>query len=122
MNVKRNVIVFIMIMLFLTSAVVSVYSQPTNLTEREMLIQLTEKINYIEQTVRRIDENSVDVNEKIYTMDRRVTKNEMDIGGFIERLKELVARWNALIGIFSAFVLGMFIWMWKRSYNGKKSS
>ena len=122
MNVKRNVIVFIMIMLFLTSAVVSVYSQPTNLTEREMLIQLTEKINYIEQTVRRIDGNSVNVNEKIYTMDRRVTKNEMDIGGFIERLKELVARWNALIGIFSAFVLGMFIWMWKRSYNGKKSS
>lgn len=92
---------------------ISIFSQPTNLTDREVMIQMYEKIIYIEETIGRIDDNSKATDYKIAQTDSRVTKNEMNIDTFFERLKELVARWNVLLSLFATFILGIFAWMWR---------
>ena len=96
--------------------------QPTNLTDRELLIQLHGKIEFIEESVKRIENNSTNVNERISFLDKQVSKNEINIAGFYERLGDLVVRWNALLALFAGFIITIFIWMWRRAYNGTKST
>jgi cytochrome b subunit of formate dehydrogenase len=85
------------------------------------LIQLFEKINFIEESVKRIENNSENVTVNINLMEKRITKNEISIAGFYDKLGELVARWNTLLGLFVAFITGIFIWMWRKAYNDNKS-
>lgn len=111
----------ILIILITFAFPISIFSQPSDLTDRELLIQLFEKINFIEESVKRIENNSKDVTTNINLIEKRITKNEINIAGFYEKLGELVARWNTLLGLFVAFITGIFIWMWRKIYNGNKS-
>ena len=113
----------ILIILIIFTFPILGFSQPTDLTDREVLIQMYEKITFIEETVKRINNNSIITETRVTAMRDRITKNEMNISTFLERLKELVTRWNMLLGMFSTFILGIFIWMWRsisyRKNNGK---
>ena len=100
----------------------NVLSQPTDLTDRELLIQLYSKIESIEGSVKRIENNSKNVTENVNFLEKRVTKNEISIAGFYEKLGELVSRWNTLLGLFVAFISGIFIWMWRKVYNEKRTT
>jgi len=95
------------------------FAQPSSLSDRELLIQLHSKLEFIEATVKRIEGSSLEVNRKIVTLDKQVTKNEMNIAGFYDKLEDLVSRWNYLLGLFVTFITGIFVWMWRRNYNGK---
>ena len=96
-------------------------SQPRDLTDRELLIQLYSKMQSIDNSVHRIEDNSKIVTKGAALLEKRVTKNEINISGFYEKLGELVARWNTLLGLFVVFVTTIFIWMWKKVYNGKNN-
>ena len=117
----KKMIVLIILIVF--ASPILGFSQPSNLTDREVLIQMYEKITFIEETVKRINNNSIITGTRVNEMESRITKNEMNISTFLERLKELVARWNALLAMFSTFILGIFVWMWRsvsyRKNNGK---
>jgi len=117
----RKIIIIILMIVFMLP--ISVFSQPTNLTDREVLIQMYGKITNIEKTVEKISENSMVIENKVYKMESRITKNEMNISTFLEKVKDLVARGNMLLGLFSTFILGIFVWMWRsvsyRKNNGK---
>lgn len=116
----RNKII-ILLLLIVFAFPISIFSQPSDLTDRELLIQLHSKIEFIEESVKRIENNSKDVTVNINLMEKRITKNEINIAGFYEKLGELVARWNTLLGLFVTFIIGIFIWMWRKTYNGNKS-
>jgi len=96
-------------------------AQPTDLSDRELLIQLYSKMESVEEAVKRIEKNSTNLNEEIVGLDRRVSKNEINIAGFYGKLGELVSRWNYLLGLFVTFITGIFIWMWRKSYNNNKN-
>ncbi|GAJ24944.1 unnamed protein product [marine sediment metagenome] len=115
----RKMIIIMILITFIFP--ISIFSQPSDLTDRELLIQLYGKIEFIERTVRRIEDNSKNVTANVNLMEKRITKNEINIAGFYEKLGELVARWNYLLGLFVTFIIGIFIWMWRKTYNGNKS-
>ena len=115
----RKMIIIMILITFIFP--ISIFSQPSDLTDRELLIQLFGKINFIEESVKRIENNSKDVTVNINLMEKRITKNEINISGFYDKLGELVARWNTLLGLFVAFITGIFIWMWRKAYNDNKS-
>jgi len=69
-------------------------AQPSSLSDRELLIQLHSKLEFIEESVKRIEENFSDVNRKVILLDKQVTKNELN---------------------------RIFVWMWRRSYNGRNN-
>lgn len=97
------------------------FSQPADLTDRELLIQLFGKMEFIEESVKRIENNSKGITTNINLMEKRITKNEINIAGFYDKLGELVVRWNTLLGLFVAFITGIFVWMWRKAYNGNKT-
>jgi len=115
----KKIIIIILLIVFMLP--ISVFSQPSDLTDRELLIQLYGKVESIRETVRRIEDNSKNVTANVNLMEKRVTKNEINIAGFYEKLEELVARWNTLLALFIAFITGIFIWMWRKVYNGNKT-
>ena len=87
------------------------YTQKSELTDRELLIQLTEKVNYINDSVTRIERNFGSISDKIYILENRITVTEQSIFSILERIKDLVAVWNWLLALFASFVLAIFIWM-----------
>jgi hypothetical protein len=117
--VGKNIIVIILTMLVVFNMMS--LAQPSNLTDRELLIQLHSKIEFIEQSVKRIESNSANVNERINLLDKQVSKNEINIASFFNRLEDLVVRWNALLVLFAGFIITIFVWMWRRAYNGKNN-
>lgn len=120
---KLNKATFISIVLFaLIVFSCSALSQPTDLTDRELLIQLYGKMESIEKSIIRIENNSKNVNENTVLLEKRITKNEINIAGFYEKLSELVSRWNTLLGLFVTFVTGIFVWMWRKVYNEKRTT
>lgn len=96
-------------------------AQPTDLTDRELLIQLITKIEFIEKSVRRIEVHSEDVKHNMVVIEKQVSKNEINIAGFCNRLDSLMVRWNALLALFATFILGIFVYMWRTAYNVKNS-
>jgi len=98
------------------------YSQRSELTDRELLIQLTEKVNYINDTVTRIEKNSSLTTDKVYTLENRVTVTEQSIFSILERMKDLSSTWYWLLGLFATFILGIFIYIGKGVYGNRKTS
>lgn len=91
-----------------------------DLTDREILIQLIEKFEHLEKAVLRIEFSSDITRNKITSIDREIYKNSIEINSLFERYKAAVVRWNTLLGLFATFILGIFVWMWRRAYNGKE--
>lgn len=113
--------IIVMIILIAFVCPISIFSQPSNLTDREVLIQMYEKITFIEETTRRIDDNSHNINEKLVRVEGKIIKNEIEIKNIMERIKGIILRWNTLLGMFSTFILGIFVWMW-RSVSYRKNN
>ena len=90
---------------------------PEDLTDREILIQLIEKFNNLEQAVLRIEANSDITRNKIIAIDREIYKDSEKFGNLSEAYKGSVKRWNTLLALFTTFVLGIFVYMWKKTYK-----
>ena len=89
----------------------------SNPTDRELLFQVIEKINNINESVTRIEKNFTSINDKVYVLENRVTVTEQGIYSILERIKDLSSNWNWLLGVFSTFVLGIFIYIWRGVYG-----
>ena len=98
------------------------YSQPIPLTERELLLQLCEKVENINSGITRIEKIMVSNTEKINQLDIRTTINEQNIGSILERIKELAGTWNWLLGLFATLLLGMFVYLWKGVYGNRRTN
>lgn len=90
---------------------------PEDLTDREMLIQLIERFNQIEEAIKRIENNSNAIIGEIISFDKEIYKNSIEIGNLLEAYRGTVSRWNALLALFATFILGIFVWMWKKTYK-----
>ena len=88
-----------------------------DLTDREILIQLIEKFYHLEGAIKRIETNSDIVRNEIISFDRRIYKNFIEINNLSEMNKATILRWNTLLGLFVTFILGIFVWMWKKTYK-----
>ena len=99
---------------------ITVLAQPSNLTDRELLIQLYTKTESIEKSISKMADSYRDMQSDIVTLDKRISKTEVNVADFCMRLDELVSRWNILLGLFATFIISIFVFMWKRSYNNKK--
>ena len=119
MLILNKVVALLGVIVLLMSISLGVFAQPTNLTDRELLIQLMTKIEFIEKSVRRIEIHSEDVKHNMVVLEKQVSKNEINIASFCGKLEGLVKRWNALLGLFATFILAIFIFMWKKVYGGK---
>ena len=100
---------------------ITVVAQPSNLTDRELLIQLYSKVDSIEKSVNKIASNSESMQTSITLLDKRISRNETNITTFCEKIDDLGLRWNALLALFATFILGLFVWMWKRVYSNRKA-
>lgn len=117
-NRVNRIVLIVLSFLFVISIGVNVNGQVAEgLTDREILIQLIEKFGYFEQAVLRIEFNSDITRNKIISIDRKIDKNSIGISNLSETHKATILRWNTLLALFVTFILGIFIWMWKRSYK-----
>lgn len=114
-NQINKVILIILSLLLIATFNISATCQ--DLTNREILIQLIEKFNHLEEAIERIETNSDIVRTEIISYDKRIYKNSMETDNLSEAYKEVILRWNTLLGLFATFILGIFVWMWKKSYN-----
>lgn len=116
-DLKKIILVLILVAIFN----LTVIAQPSNLTDRELLIQLYSKVDSIEKSVNKIADSSESMQTSIVLLDKRISKNETNITTFCAKIDDLGLRWNALLGLFATFILGLFIWMWKRVYSNRKT-
>jgi hypothetical protein len=79
-------------------------------------------LEFIEQSVKRIETYSENVKGNVNVLEKQVARNEINIASFCEKLEDLMVRWNALLVLFAGFIIGIFVWMWRRAYNGKVST
>ena len=100
---------------------ITVVAQPSNLTDRELLIQLYTKVESIDKSVSRIAGNSESMQISITLLDKRISKNETTIENFCEKIDDMGLRWNTLLALFATFICGLFVWMWKRVYSNRKA-
>jgi hypothetical protein len=110
----------LVVIIILSFANLVCFGQPTNLTDRELLIQLTSKIEFIEKSVMRIENYTEDVKLNLGVVEKQVAKNEINIASFFSKLEDLNTRWSALLVLFAGFVITIFVWMWRRAYNGNR--
>jgi len=90
-----------------------------DLTDREILIQLIGKFEHLEKAVLRIEFNSDITRNKIISIDREIYKNSAKISNLSEQYRAVILRWNALLTLFTVFISGIFIFMWKKIYEKK---
>jgi hypothetical protein len=90
-----------------------------DLTDREILIQLIEKFCHFKVAIKEIEINSDIVRREIISVDKRIYRNSIEINNLSEAYRGTIVRWNALLGLFATFILGIFVFMWRRSYNGR---
>lgn len=113
---RKVILILIVILIVCASNCNVLFAQPTQLTDRELLIQLFGKMESIEHSINRIENSFTGIKENAQELDKRVTKSEMNIANFWEKLEDLMLRWNTLLGLFVTFVGGIFIWMWRSVY------
>ena len=113
----KRIIIVILLMLILSGIG---YAQPIPLTEREMLVQLCGKVDFINEGIARIEKIMISNTEKISQLDIRTTINEQNIVSMLERIKELAGTWNWLLGLFATLLLGMFVYLWKGVYGNNR--
>jgi len=115
---KKLILIFFAVLIFSGIG----YAQVNNLTDRELLIQLYTKVDGIEKTLYKITTNNESTQKDIYVLDRRVTTNETNFASFCKRFDDLTIRWNALIAVFFASLLGMVVWVVRNSYVIRKEN
>lgn len=121
-NQMNRIVLVVLSFLFVIGISMNVTGQVVeDLTDREILIQLIEKFNYLESAVKRLETNSSFVIKEILSIEKSMSENAAKVDSISGKYGETVARWNTLLGLFVTFILGIFIWMWKRVYNGKKA-
>jgi len=95
-------------------------AQPSNLSDRELLIQLYAKIDAIEKAVSKIVDNSELVQRNIINLDKRITKNESNIDLFCENMDQIMAKWNILLTFFLTLLVAVIVSIIGRFINGRK--
>ena len=113
----KRIIIVILMMLILSGIC---YAQPSQLSDRELLIQLYTKVEAIENSLYKITTNNESTQKDIFILDRRVTTSENNFANFCKRFDDLTIRWNALIAIFFASLLGMVAWTMRRTNENRK--
>ena len=113
----KRIITLILMMLILSGIG---YAQPSQLSDRELLIQLYTKVEAIENSLYKLTTNNELTQKDIFTLDRRVTINENNFASFCKRFDDLTIRWNTLIAIFFASLLGMVAWTMRRTNGNRK--
>jgi len=113
-------IIFIIILILVLSGIG--YAQPTQLTDRELLIQLYTKVDSIEKSMYGLISGYESSKKEIIALDKRITTNETNFASFCKRFDDLTVRWNTLITIFFASLLGMVTWMLRRTYGDRKQN
>ena len=115
----NKIVAFLGVVVLLMVISLGVLAQPTNLTDRELLIQLISKIEFIEKSVRRIEVHSEDVKHNMVIIEKQVARNEINIAGFCDKLDDLKSLGISLLGLFVVFIFGIFAFMWRKSYSDK---
>ena len=102
---------YILILAIILIAIISitVMAQPSNLTDRELLIQLYGKTETIERMVNTISDNTYRIQKDISALDKRVTKNETNIDTFCKSIDGVVAKWNTLLAFFLTLLVGVIV-------------
>ena len=116
-NRVNRIVLIVLSFLLVMSISTCAAGQVEDLTDREILIQLIEKFNHFRDAIERIEINSSAITGEIISFNKRIDKNSIEIDNLSEGHKETISRWNILLGLFATFILGIFIWMWKRSYK-----
>ena len=103
------------------------YTQGSSLSDRELLLQLYEKVSFINDSISRIENKFVSVEgkadvamEKADTLKNRVTVNEQSILTILEKIKELSTNWNRLMIVFLTFIFSIFTYIGVGVYTGSK--
>jgi hypothetical protein len=117
LNRVNRIVLIVLSFLLVMSISTCAAGQVEDLTDRELLIQLIEKFNHFRDAIERIEINSSAITGEIISFDKRIDKNSIEIDNLSEGHKATISRWNILLGFFVTFILGIFIWMWKRSYK-----
>ena len=105
------------------------YAQVSNLTERELLIQLNEKMIKNSEGIIRIETNlglftnRLDiVDNRINIVETRMTVTEGNINSLIKQIAGLTGTWNWLLGIFGVFLVSITIYIWKGIYEKNRKT
>ena len=105
------------------------YTQGSSLTDRELLLQLYEKVSFINDSISRIEnkfvviENKADVAmDKADVLKNRVTVNEQSILSILEKIKELAINWNRLMMVFLTFIFSIFTYIGVGVYGHRKAN
>ena len=111
----KRIIIIILAVLILSGIC---YAQGSSLTDRELLLQLYEKVSFINDSISRIENKFVSIEskadvamEKADVLKNRVTVNEQSILSILEKIKELATNWNRLMIVFLTFIFSMFTYI-----------
>lgn len=115
---NKYLIVFAII--FVIAFNITAAAQPSNLSDRELLIQLYSKMETVEKAVNKMVDNSRITQNSIIELDKRVTKNESNIESFCNSLDGIVAKWNILLTFFLTLLVGTIVSIVARFINGRK--
>ena len=111
----KRIITLILMMLILSGIG---YAQGSSLSDRELLLQLYEKVSFINDSISRIENKFVSIEskadiamEKADILKNRVTVNEQSILSILEKIKELATNWNRLMIVFLTFIFSIFTYI-----------
>jgi len=116
-NFMKKIFIVVFVILILGG---TCYAQPTQLSDRELLIQLYSKVDSIDKSINGLLLDYTSTKRNVILLDKRVTTNESNFASFCKRFDDLTVRWNTLITIFFASLLGMVAWMLRRTYGNRK--
>ena len=122
----KRIILIILAMLILSGIG---FAQGSSLTDRELLLQLYEKVNYINNSLARIESKFTSIEakadvamEKTNVIENRVTINEQSILSILEKIKELAINWNRLMMVFLTFIFSIFTYIGVGVYGHRKAN
>ena len=118
---KQKIIILFVVVFVLNIINFISLGQPSNLSDRELLIQLYSKIDVIEKAVNKIVDNSELVQRNIVNLDKRITKNESNIDLFCENMNQIMAKWNILLTFFLTLLVAVIASIIGRFINGRKA-
>ena len=122
----KKIILIIMAVLILSGIG---YTQGSSLSDRELLLQLYEKVSFINDSISRIENKFVSIEskadvamEKADTLKNRVTVNEQNILSILEKIKELAINWNRLMIVFLTFIFSIFTYIGVGVYGNRRTN
>ena len=123
MNMKKIILIILAVLIFSGVG----YAQGSSLSDRELLLQLYEKVSFINDSISRIEnkfvsvENKADVAmEKADIMKNKITVNEQSILSILEKIKELATNWNRLMIVFLTFIFSIFTYIGVGVYGNRR--